>query len=273
MSRAQIIAANELAWRHWTSEPNSPTSSWLERRGISSTAVTATGFAAGWAADDWSALRDLFGRHRIPESVAMAAGLIRKNDKGHSYDGFRGRIVFAIRDITSGDILGFTARRHSGDPQAPKYLNSPGNLAFRKKDCLFGAHEAFKRLTSDRPAITGLVVCEGPMDVLAVAQSPQWVAVAPCGTAMTFSQAEWIATFSLVCRLPVRLAYDGDTPGQAAAQKAHHLLEQLQLPDLQIVCLPDGRDPADLSKRALDQLLPATGHPAMDLAAAGSPLR
>lgn len=273
MSRAQIIAANELAWRHWTSDPSRPTNTWLQQRGILSTAAAAAGFELGWAADDWSLLRDLFKRHRIPDSVAVAAGLIRSSGNGRSYDGFRGRIVFPIRDITSGDILGFTARRHGEDPRAPKYLNSPGNLAFRKKDCLFGAHETFQRLTADRPAITGLVVCEGPMDVLAVAQSPRWVAVAPCGTAMTPSQAEWIATFSRIFQLPVRLAYDGDAPGQAAAAKAHHLLEQLQLPVLQVVNLPTGSDPADLPQSDLNQLLGATDPLAMSLTAAGPRFR
>lgn len=263
---AQIVAANELAWLSWTTNAE-PVDPWLRQRGLDPAAITAAGHQLGWAGDSWNDLTNLLARHKVPTRVAIDAGLVRPRAKtqvgpsggsgsSRTYDSFRGRVIAPIRDIIAGRILGFTARRHGPpDERIPKYLNSPTSAAFRKGDLLFGAWEARQRLLRDRATITSLVVCEGLMDVLNVAASGPWVAVAACGTALTASQAGWIIALSQAYDLPVQLAYDGDPAGQRASARAWDLLSDSGARNVGVAVLPTGNDPADLASDTLADAL------------------
>lgn len=252
-SEAQILAANDLAWLRWrTTAVSSPLDQWVTSRGLDPEAIRAAGWALGWTDAGWRDITDLLDRHRIPTQVGADAGLIRRAESGRLYDGFRGRVVLPIRGLLDGRIRGFTARRvKDGDQRAPKYVNSPTNRAFCKGEELFGAWEARQTLRVHRDRIDALVVCEGPFDVLSVACTDHWVAVAPCGTAMTRTQGEWIVALGRAHQLPVVLAYDGDAAGQAAGWKAWELLVDLGAPGLRLADLPDGVDPAGLGKEEL----------------------
>lgn len=252
-SVGQLIAANELAWLRWrTATSGAPLDAWLTRRGLDPSEIRAAGWTFGWAGDDWRDIADLLRRHRIPLRTSLEAGLVRRAESGRVYDGFRERIVIPVRDLISGQILGFTARRlDDTDVDAPKYLNSPNNPAYQKGRCLLGGWEARQQLRTLAGPIDALVVCEGPFDVIRINAARSWAAVAPCGTALTQTQAQWITALARAHELPVQLAFDGDPAGQDATWRAWDLLRDAGAPGLRLADIPDGRDPGDLTDSEL----------------------
>lgn len=273
----QIVAANELAWVRWrTSAATAPIDRWVRSRGLDPQDVQAAGWALGWAPQGWRDVVGLLERHRVPIEVGLDAGLVRRAESGRIYDGFRGRVVLPVRGLLDGRIRGFTARRvDDSDERAPKYINSPTNRAFRKGHELFGAWEARQLLRERRGQIESLVVCEGPIDVVRVDCAGRWAAVAPCGTALSRAQAEWIVALARAHDLPVVLAFDGDRAGEAAAWRAWDLLADLHTPGLRLADLPGSRDPADLDDVSLAAALsPDSGlgpTPDRDAAVGGQP--
>lgn len=261
MRRSQLVAANELAWLRWrTAASGSPADRWLESRHLDPRAVRAAGWSIGWAQPGWRDVTELLERHRVPVAVGVDSGLVRRAASGRLYDGFRDRVVLPIRYVLDGSICGFTARRRDdSDERAPKYINSPSNSAFQKGQLLFGGWEARRLLRDRRDQIESLVVCEGPVDVLRVDCSGRWVAVAPCGTAMTKAQAQWIVALARAHELPIQLAFDGDKAGRTADWRAWDMLADLQAPGLRMAAVPDGRDPAELGDAELAAALEFPG--------------
>lgn len=249
----QIVAANGLAWQHWrTAARTSPVNSWLHNRGLDPAAVARVGWTPGWAAEDWRDLTGLLARHGVPTQVGLEAGLLRRAESGRVYDAFRGRIVMPIRGHDDGSIHAFTARRHDDtDEEIPKYVNSPTNAAYKKSQSLFGGWEAGQTLESQRDAIQSIVICEGPFDVVRIAEAGSWAPVAPCGTAMTEAQARWIAATGREFSVPIVLAFDGDQAGENALWRSWDLLYDAGARGLYPADIPEGRDPAELNDSEL----------------------
>jgi DNA primase len=202
----------------------------------------------GFAPDGRSALVQALTGKGIPLDQLVEAGLvIRPDDGGAPYDRFRGRIMFPIRD-GRGRAISFGGR--ALDPGArAKYLNGPETPLFDKGRMLFNLGPAREATGKGQP----LVVAEGYMDVIALADAGFTGAVAPLGTAVTEDQLR------LMWRLspePV-IALDGDAAGVRAAVRlidlALPLLEAGQ--GLRLAMLPGGKDP--------DDLIRAEGAPAM----------
>ena len=256
-SARQLIAANELTWLRWrTATSGAPLDAWLTRRGLDPSDIREAGWTFGWAGDNWHDLADLLRRHRIPLRVGLEAGVVRRAESGRVYDGFRDRIVIPVRDLISGQILGFTARRlEDTDDNVPKYINSPNNVAYQKGRCLLGGWEARQHLRTHSGRIDALVICEGPFDVIRVSAAQRWVAVAPCGTALTQTQAEWITALARAHGLPVQLAFDGDPAGRDATWRAWDLLRDAGARGLCPAEVPEGRDPAELTDTELASAL------------------
>ncbi|MBS0479953.1 MAG: DNA primase [Proteobacteria bacterium] len=218
----------------------------LERRKISD--ATRRAFNFGYAPDSRgklrSALRD-FG-----DALLMEAGLLIKVDDKEPYDRFRGRLMIPIRD-PRGRVIAFGGRI-VGDGE-PKYLNSPDTPLFDKGRTLYNLDKA-----APASRKTGrLIVVEGYMDVIALAQAGFGDVVAPNGTAVTETQLErmWrMADVPVIC-------LDGDAAGQKAAIRAAHRALPGLAPgrSLSFVTLPDGQDPDDLVRasgpRAFEALL------------------
>jgi len=209
---------------------------YLKGRGL--TGVTARDFGIGYAAEGWHSLSEVLLDEDVSAEVMLKAGLTIKNDSGRVYDRFRHRIMFPIRDVR-GRVIGFGGRK-LGDEEGPKYLNSPETPVFAKNQELYGLYEARKALRN----IDRLLVVEGYMDVVALAQGGFRNAVATLGTATgeAHYQKLYRYTDEVVC------CFDGDKAGRAAAWRALEsalpvLNEHRQL---KFVFLPDGEDPDSL---------------------------
>ncbi len=208
---------------------------YLKARGL--TGVVARDFAIGYAPDEWQAL----GEHlagSFSRDDLLKAGLITRNDTGRSYDRFRGRIMFPIRD-TRGRIIGFGGRVLGSDA-GPKYLNSPETPVFHKGRELYGLFEARKALRR----IDRLLVVEGYMDVVALAQAGVANSVASLGTATTSEHFHKLYRYAdeIVC------CFDGDRAGRQAAWRAleNALGTLTEGRQLKFMFLPDGEDPDSL---------------------------
>src|SRR4249919_916238 len=212
---------------------------YVGRRGIDAGIVER--FMIGYAPDGFSGLRDALGTDPRRMQLLERAGLFSKNDKGHVYDKFRDRLMFPIHD-RRGRVIAFGGRVL--DPEdSPKYLNSPETALFHKGRELYGLWQAKQA----NPKLERLVVVEGYMDVVALAQYGVTQAVATLGTATTPDHAEL-----LFRNAPdVYFCFDGDRAGRSAAWKA---LESV-LPRMKdgrqafFLFLPEGEDPDSLVRK------------------------
>lgn len=215
-----------------TLRESEPAIDYLRRRGIDG--PTAARFALGYAPDAWDTCRKALGGNEERDGLLIEAGLLRRNDQGRIYDRFRDRIMFPIRD-SRGRVVGFGGRV-LGDGE-PKYLNSPDTPLFDKSRTLYGLYEA--REQPGRPEV--VVVVEGYLDVIALAQHGLGPSIATMGTATTADNVRQLT------RLAERVVFcfDGDRAGRDAAWRA---LESV-LPygggsvALEFLLLPEGEDP------------------------------
>jgi len=209
---------------------------YLKRRGLTDETIAA--FDLGFAPNDRSALKDYLVNKDFPLDVLVEAGLlIRPEDGGAPYDRFRGRVMFPIED-DRGRVIAFGGRALDKNQKA-KYLNSPETPIFHKGSVLYNFVRA-RTAAKDQP----LVVCEGYMDVIAIAQAGFEAAVAPLGTALTEDQ---IQRLWRIADEPV-LCFDGDRAGTAAARRAIERALPLLKPgrSLNFALLSGGRDPDDV---------------------------
>ena len=228
---------------------------YIQRRGLSEKTVER--FEIGYAPETRTALFEhLSGKGVSPKEMDEAGLIIIPDDGGKPFDRFRGRIMFPIRD-PRGRCIAFGGR--AMDPNArAKYLNSPETPLFDKGRSLFNhgpAREAAGK-------VGALIVAEGYMDVIALAQAGFGHAVAPLGTAITEDQLRLLWR---IADEPV-IALDGDKAGLRAAMRVIDIaLPMLEAgKSLRFALMPEGQDPDDLIRangpsamqKLLDQALP-----------------
>jgi DNA primase len=210
---------------------------YLKRRGLSGEVVQRYGL--GLAPSGWSFLLDALGKSAEQRERLVTAGLLSERD-GRRYDRFRARIMFPIRD-RRGRVVGFGGRV-LGDGE-PKYLNSPETPVFVKGRELYGLYESQQTLRSP----PRLLLVEGYMDVIALAQFGIHYAVAALGTAATPEHIK-----RLLRGAPeLVFCFDGDRAGREAAWKALKTALPLatgQQP-LRFLFLPEGEDPDTLVRK------------------------
>jgi len=205
---------------------------YLKKRGING--KTAKRFNIGYAPHGWQNILDHFGQSNSEIKQLLSLGLIIKKDNNEHYDRFRNRIIFPIRD-NRGRFIGFGGRILNQDQ--PKYLNSPETPLFHKGKELYGLYECQQAIRN----IKKIVVVEGYMDVIGLAQHGVNYAVASMGTATTadhFTRLFRLTDFICFC-------FDGDQAGLDAAWRAlenalPHIREGRQI---KFVFLPNGEDP------------------------------
>jgi DNA primase len=209
---------------------------YLKDRSISG--ETAKKFNIGFAEDKWDALSNHLGKD-IPINELEASGLFSHKDNKF-YDRFRGRIIFPIRNI-KGEFIAMGGRII--DEGEPKYLNSPETAFFNKSNELFGLFE----VKEAEKKIASLIVVEGYMDVIALAQYGISNAIATLGTATSIKHLN-----RLFRNVPeIIFCFDGDEAGKKAAWRALEIALPLLQEGRQIrfIFLPQGNDPDNLVRR------------------------
>ena len=203
---------------------------YLKDRGL--TGAIAARFGIGYAPDAWQPLAAAFARYDDPE--LETAGLVINGDAGKRYDRFRDRIMFPIHD-SRGQVIGFGGRVLGGGE--PKYLNSPETPIFVKGRELYGLFEARSALRNRGYVL----VVEGYMDVVALAQSGFGNAVATLGTACTAEHVQKLFRFTD----HVVFSFDGDAAGRRAAGRALEaaLPHATDLRSVRFLFLPAEHDP------------------------------
>jgi DNA primase len=203
---------------------------YLKKRGLSG--EIAKRFGIGYVPEEWQNLAAAFTDYGGP--MLAAAGLVKQKEDGKRYDVFRNRIMFPIVDVR-GNVIGFGGRV-LGDGE-PKYLNSPETPVFEKGRELYGLYQA-RRAIRDAGRV---LVVEGYMDVVALAQAGVEYAVATLGTATTPVHVQKL----LRQADEIVYCFDGDSAGRRAAWRAlenslAHLADGKQV---RFLFLPDGEDP------------------------------
>jgi DNA primase len=231
-----LARANAYLQQQLRQHPDAPRAvDYLRERGLSGEIAAA--FGLGFAPPGWDNMLNAIGRSDAERAVMVRAGLLVDKGGGAFYDRFRERITFPILD-RRGRAVGFGARV-LGD-ETPKYLNSPETAVYHKGRELYGLYQA--RKATGRPE--RLIVVEGYMDVVALAQHGIRNAVATLGTAATEAHVEQLFRASQ----DVVFCFDGDQAGRRAAWRAL----ETTLPAMHdgrqafFMFLPDGQDPDSL---------------------------
>lgn len=222
-----LLQDNAISARHY-----------LTQRGLS--AEITEQFAVGFTPAGWDNVLKHFGTDKEHCQSLQQTGMLVVNDKGHCYDRFRERIMFPIRD-RRGRVIGFGGRVLANE--TPKYLNSPETEIFHKGRQLYGLYEVLKNHAEP----TRLLIVEGYMDVIALAQFGVNYAVASLGTATTADHIQLLfrSTNQVIC------CYDGDKAGRQAAWRTL----ETALPyisdghQLRFMFLPNGEDPDTLVRQ------------------------
>jgi DNA primase len=256
--RAQIYDVNEAAaafFEHVLSHHPAaePARNYLERRGIDR--ATAAQFRLGFALDGWSSLRDHLLEQRFALDLLLEAGVVKRNEERNStFDMFRNRVIFPIRD-RQGRVIGFGGRVM--DDSVPKYLNTSETAVFHKSHVIYGLDLA-QRVIRERDQV---VIVEGYMDVIAAHQFGFANVVACMGTALTPEQLRQLQRYTD----NFVLALDADAAGQQATMRglnqARQSLTRVRKPvvtpggvrledrlgaNLAITTMPEGKDPDDV---------------------------
>ncbi|AUH70797.1 DNA primase [Legionella sainthelensi] len=232
----KLLAAVSLYYRKKLKHEGQVAISYLRERGLSG--EIAKLYQLGFATEGWHHLEKAFPRN---QRELIATGMLIKNEEGKIYDRYRNRIMFPIHD-RHGRIIGFGGRVLDSE-QKPKYLNSPETVIFQKSRELYGLHQ----ILSQQKSIDYIIIVEGYMDVIALAQHEIMNAVATLGTATSTYHIQLLAkhTKSLI------FCFDGDNAGKQAAWRGlESSLPHLNLGlDVGFMFLPDGHDPDSLVRK------------------------
>ncbi|OCH97126.1 DNA primase [Legionella jamestowniensis] len=206
---------------------------YLRQRGL--TGEIAKRYQLGYAISDWQILEKQFRGHR---AELITTGMLIQKEDGKTYDRYRHRIMFPIHD-RHGRIIGFGGRAIDAQ-QKPKYLNSPETVIFQKSRELYGLHQVLQT----QKTINSIIIVEGYLDVIALAQHGIGNAVATLGTATSTYHIQLLTkhTQHLI------FCFDGDTAGRQAAWRAlESCLPQLNIGlNASFIFLPEGQDPDSL---------------------------
>ncbi len=232
----ELYRANDLARKYFhhlllNDAVGASARAYLQTRGLAGETIER--FGLGYAPPEWDALLKVAGRRGLTPQILERAGLAlpQKSGSGH-YDRFRDRVAFPIANLSNRTIA-FGARARQPD-QEPKYLNSPETPIYHKGRVLYG-------LSDTRDAIrrqNTVLVVEGYMDLISLAQAGIQHVVATSGTALTEDHGHLLDRFAR----RVVLLFDGDAAGSTAAMRALEVLLGTGL-DARVVSLPSEHDP------------------------------
>lgn len=200
---------------------------------------TALEWRLGYAPNTGNALIKFAKSKGFSEAEIKQAGLSAQNYRGGIQDMFRGRLMVPLQD-PQGKVIGFTARLLEADDRAPKYINTPQTVLYDKSRHIYGLHLAKESIRKSK----FVVLVEGNLDVIASHQAGVRQAVATAGTALTEPQLKALGRFTG----DIRLAFDADRAGVAAAERAIPIASRVKV-SLSIIDIPAGKDPDELIKQ------------------------
>lgn len=228
---------------------------YLNERGISDTEFDT--FGIGYAPNGWDGLIQYAEAKKLNPEVLHRAGLvIHKEDSGSYYDRFRGRITFAIKNLT-GQVVGFGARRIIND-NSPKYINSPETDIYQKRFILYGLYQSRDNIRKNDE----VVICEGYTDLTSLYRVNVQNVVTTSGTALTEDHARLLRRYTS----NAVLLYDSDSAGAAAAIRGADILLENGM-EVKICMMPQGLDPDEFARTRGEEetkRLIASGVPLME---------
>jgi DNA primase len=243
-NRQRLAQANKIAASHYVRALATPEASigrqFLTERGFD--AAACEHFGVGFAPKSWDGLLGHLRSAGFTDAEILAAGLASQGQRG-TYDRFRGRLVWPIRDA-AGDVLGFGARKLFDDDEGPKYLNTPETALYKKSHVLYGIDLARR----DIGRLKQVVVVEGYTDVMAAHLAGVTTAVATCGTAFGPDHAALLRRYLMdddTFGGEVVFTFDGDAAGQKAALRAFEG-DQRFVAQTFVAISPDNMDPCEL---------------------------
>ncbi|MCR4666370.1 MAG: DNA primase [Desulfovibrio sp.] len=194
--------------------PESPIAAYVKKRGLTPEIIER--FGLGYALPSWQALTSALRNEHVSLERAHEAGILGQNKNGRYYDRFRGRLIFPIMTFPR-QVIAFGGRIIEDRPDEPKYINSSETPIYRKGEHLYGLVQAVPGIRKKGFAI----LTEGYMDVVTLHQFGFDNAVGVLGTALTKEQVDRL-TKEFTSRL--LLLFDGDKPGQKAAERACQMI-------------------------------------------------
>lgn len=228
-----------LKYYHLQLSKHSPALKYVrEVRGLSGDSIKR--YKLGYAPESWSAFSDYAQSKKFTFDELHAAGLAGRRDKGSGgYDLFRDRIMFPVFD-QQGRAIGFSGRLLTDGQKAAKYINSPETPIYHKSVAIFGLHQA-------KPAIRNtkeVVIVEGHLDVISLAQRGLEQVVAVSGTALTSEQLVILSRQAET----IKLCFDNDEAGRKAAEKA--IMMGLNLNSrIEVVSYSQAKDPDEMARQ------------------------
>lgn len=231
------LLENVSKWYEKTLKQSPEAIAYLKNRGLNG--ETAALYQLGYVPEGWHHLETAFSQHK---KDLITTGMLIQKDDGKTCDRYRQRIMFPIHD-RKGRLIGFGGRTLQAD-QKPKYLNSPETPIFQKNRELYGLHQVLNRFKQN---ISCILVVEGYMDVIALAQHGIYHAVATLGTATS----NWHIQLLQKHTKKIIFCFDGDTAGKQAALRAmESSLPQLHGGlEVSFMFLPDDEDPDSLVRQ------------------------
>jgi DNA primase len=243
VNRARLFAANEAAAKFFQEQLATAEAAtaieFLTKRNFDKQA--ASQFGLGYAPKGWNSLGNALKAQGFTEEELVKVDLLVAKD-GRTYDKFRGRLVWPIRD-TSNSVVGFGARKIYEDDPLAKYVNSSETPVYHKSQVLYGLDLAKRDIATKRQ----VVVVEGYTDVMACHLAGITTAVATCGTAFGDEHIRKINQLLGSSDLPseVIFTFDPDAAGQKAAMRAFESSGKF-IATTFVAIGPEGLDPCDL---------------------------
>ena len=236
--KRRILEMNKDAARFFAAQLNTEEGrharGYLRGRALLDTTIRR--FGLGYAPDGYHATSDHLRKLGYTEEELLTGGIIKRGQRGGTYDFFHDRVIFPIIDLR-GNVIAFGGRR-MGEEGGPKYLNSGDTPVFKKSRNMFALNFA-KKSKSRR-----YILCEGYMDAIALHQAGFDTAVAPLGTAFTPEQARLLSNYAE----ELVLSYDSDEAGQKATRRAIDILSNEPM-KVSILTVQGAKDPDEFIKK------------------------
>lgn len=220
-----------------TEEGKSIGQSYFRERGFSE--HTLRKFRLGYAPDTWDALINAASEKGYNLKYLEKTGLIKAKKENQYYDGFRGRVMFPIHNL-SGRVIGFGGRVLKKDEKTAKYINTPECDIYHKSKTLYGIFFAKKAIIEN----DNCYLVEGYTDVISMHQAGIENTVASSGTSLTQEQIKLIGRYTK----NITILYDGDAAGIKASFRGIDMILEEGM-NVKAALFPDGEDPDSFSKK------------------------